>query len=59
MTALQAFAPAIFSQLAYTMFLLVALGAAQAIRNIRGRYGRLRFSPRYAIRYVGRQVLNS
>ena len=52
MTAFETFAPVILNQMLFTASLIVALAVVLNVHNtlkkIRGRYGRLRFSPRLA-----------
>lgn len=58
MTALEAFAPVILNQMFFTALLIVALAVGVNLHNtlkkIRGRYGRLRFSPRLALSHLQR-----
>ena len=53
MTALEAFAPVILNQMLFTALLIVALAVGVNLHNtlkkIRGRFGRLWFSPRLAL----------
>ena len=53
-----AFAPVILNQMLSTAFLIVALAVVLNVHNtlkkIRGRYGRLRFSPRLALSHFQR-----
>ena len=58
MTAIEAFAPVILNQMLFTALLIVVLAVGvnlhNSLKQIRGRYGRLRFSPRLALAYIQR-----
>ena len=53
---LEAFVPAILSQLAWTMFFIVAVGVGVSVSNtvkqIRRRWGFIGLKPRYAVAYL-------
>ena len=57
-TAIEAFAPVILNQMIFTALLIVVFAAVanthNILKKIRGRYGRLRYSPRLALAYIQR-----
>ena len=58
MTAFEAFGPVILNQMLFTALLIVALAVGVNLHNtlkkIRGRYGRLHFSPRLALSHLAK-----
>ena len=63
MTSLEAFVPAILSQLAWTVglifFAAVTLSVFETIKKIRRRWGSIGLKPRYAMAYLARQGILS
>ena len=61
MTSLEAFVPAILSQLAWTVglifFAAVTLSAFETIKKIRRRWGSIGLKPRYAFAYLRRHQI--
>ena len=57
------FAPAVAAHLLYSVLFLVgiavALAAVEKVRQIRARYGYIKFAPRYAVAYLSARAARS